>query len=116
MIALEEEVINLNPNMEKLAELPGLIQSVTARGIDCDCVSRIFAPKLLVSEDPATGSTHCMIAPYWARHLGKNTNVAYQASKRGGILLCNILKNGRIDIGGNCVLFAKSTLLLPDNE
>ncbi len=115
MMVLEtgNEVINLNPDMEKLEKLPGLLQGVTARSSKYDCVSRAFAPKLKVPEDPVTGSIHCMIAPYWASVLGKDSIVAYQASKRGGILYCQILENGRINIGGNCVLYANSTLFLP---
>lgn len=116
VLASEDEVINLNPDMGKVEKLPGLLQTVTAESRRYDCVTRTFAPKLKVTEDPVCGSTHCMVAPYWASRFGKDSIIAYQASKRGGTLLCNILKNGRIDIGGNCVLFAKSTILLPDNE
>ena len=115
VLSSEEDVINLNPKMGKVEKLPGLLQTVTAESHLYDCVTRTFAPKLKVTEDPVCGSTHCMVAPYWASRLRKENIIAYQASKRGGTLLCNILKNGRIDIGGNCVLFAKSTILLPDN-
>lgn len=116
VLSSEEDVINLNPDMGKVEKLPGLLQTVTAESLRYDCVTRTFAPKLKVTEDPVCGSTHCMVAPYWASRFGKDSIIAYQASKRGGTLLCNILKNGRIDIGGNCVLFAKSTILLPYNE
>ncbi len=117
VLETENEVINLKPDMGKLEKLPGLLQGVTARSSKYDCVSRAFAPKLKVSEDPVTGSIHCMIAPYWASVLGKDSMVAYQASKRGGILYCQVLENGRINrrinIGGNCVLYANSILFLP---
>lgn len=79
LLPTEEDVRNLEPDKSLLKQLPGLIQSVTARGRKFDCVSRIFAPKLAVAEDPVTGSTHCMIAPYWAKVLGKKTINAYQA-------------------------------------
>lgn len=116
VLASENEVINLKPDMSKVEKLPGLLQAVTAKSSKYDCTTRAFAPKLKVTEDPVTGSVHCMVAPYWASRLGKDSIIAYQASKRGGKLLCNILDDGRIDIGGNCVLFAKSTILLPDKE
>ena len=108
----EEDVRNLKPDQALLKQLPGLIQSVTARGEKYDCVSRIFAPKLDVAEDPVTGSTHCMIAPYWAEALHKLTINACQASKRGGQLICEILPEGRIDISGPCVLYSKSTIYI----
>lgn len=110
VLPAEEDVKTLEPDQSLLKQLPGLIQSVTARGRDYDCVSRIFAPKLAVAEDPVTGSTHCMIAPYWAKVLRKEVINAYQASKRGGKLICEILPEGRINISGPCVLFSKATL------
>lgn len=78
----------LKPDRSLLIQLSGLIQSVSARSKEYDCVSRIFAPKLAVAEDPVTGSTHCMIAPYWAKVLDKTIINAYQASRRGGKLIC----------------------------
>jgi len=84
----EEKVRNLNPNMEKLKALDGLLLHVTAKGKEFDCISRSFAPKLNVPEDPVCGSGHCHIIPFWAERLGKNDLVAYQASSRGGTLYC----------------------------
>jgi len=53
-----------------------------------DLVSRFFAPKEGVDEDPVTGSAHCTLVPYWKRVLGKNEFVALQLSERGGKLFC----------------------------
>ena len=80
----EETVRDLAPDFEKIKQIDGLPVHVTARGSREDCVSRSFAPKLSVSEDPVCGSGHCHIIPYWASVLGKDELVAYQASKRGG--------------------------------
>ena len=60
----EETVLDYIPDAALLKKLPGLNQSITAKGKKYDCISRVFAPKLNVLEDPVTGSTHCMIAPY----------------------------------------------------
>lgn len=105
------KIKDLQPNFDKLKNLGGLIQAVTAKSSDenFDCVSRIFAPKVKIPEDPVTGSTHCLIAPIWAEKLNKNFLKCYQASERGGTLFCKILDN-RVKISGNAVLFAKSTL------
>ena len=84
----EQTVRDLKPDLEKIKQIDGLLLHVTARGRDEDCVSRSFAPKLSVAEDPVCGSGHCHIIPYWADRLGKEEPVAYQASKRGGTLNC----------------------------
>ena len=81
---------------------------VTAKGKDSDCVSRSFFPKLLVAEDPVCGSAHCQIADYWSKELGKPRIHAYQASKRGGHLHCEMLDNGRGAISGEATLVAVS--------
>ncbi len=104
----EEQVRNMNPDQMKLAKLPGRGQNATAKGKDADCVSRSFFPNLLVPEDPVCGSAHCQIADYWSKELGKTKIHAYQASKRGGHLYCEILGNGRIAISGEAALVAVS--------
>ena len=88
ILETEDEVRNLNPDQEKVNALDGLLLQVTAQGKEFDCVSRSFAPKCNVPEDPVCGSGHCHIIPYWANRLGKNNLVAYQASPRGGTLYC----------------------------
>ena len=104
-----EAVEKLKPNFEKLSALGGLTQAVTAAGEKFDCVSRIFAPKVGINEDPVTGSTHCLIAPYWSKILGKKKIIARQASARGGILRCEVL-GARVKIAGSAVLFATAEL------
>ena len=105
-----ETVENLSPDQEKLAALDGLLQIVTARGTDCDCVSRVFAPKLAVPEDPVTGSAHCMIAPYWGEKLGKGTLSAFQASRRTGKMLC-VLDGDRVRLTGKAALYSVAEVL-----
>ena len=105
----EETVRKINPDLEKLKNIEGLLMHVTARGGEFDCVSRSFAPKLNVAEDPVCGSGHCHIVPYWAEKLNKNTITAYQASERGGILYCR-KENGRIKISGKVSLYSIAEL------
>lgn len=107
----EEKIRSMNPDQTILVQLPGRGVNVTARGLDADCVSRSFFPKLLVAEDPVCGSAHCQIADYWAEELHKKRIHAYQASKRGGHLYCEILKNGRLTISGEAVLVAISDII-----
>lgn len=105
------QIKNLKPNFDELKKLVGLTQAVTAKSFDgnFDCISRVFAPKLKIPEDPVTGSTHCLIAPYWAEKLHKNILQCHQASERGGNLICEVAGD-RVKISGNAVLFAKSEL------
>ena len=107
----EEDVRNLQPNMEKILQLDGLMVHTTARGKEYDCVSRTFSPKLQVPEDPVCGSGHCHIVPYWAKKLGKDELLAYQASHRGGILYCRD-QGDRVTLGGKAVLYSKADLYL----
>lgn len=105
----EEDVIKHTPDMEKASLLDGLLLHTTAAGKNSDCISRSFAPKLNVSEDPVCGSGHCHIIPYWASKLNKKELIAYQASKRGGTLYCRV-NGGRVILGGKAVLFGKSEI------
>lgn len=107
LCVLEDEnfVRNLNPDIDKIKQIDGLLLHVTAKGFDVDCVSRSFAPKLNVIEDPVCGSGHCHIAPYWMEKLNKNNLVAYQASKRGGTLYCS-MKDKRVTLSGKAALYS----------
>ena len=104
-----EAVKNLAPDFDKLKKLDGLIQAVTAADENFDCASRIFAPKIKIAEDPVTGSTHCLLAPYWSERLGKKKIIARQASARGGILHCEVAGE-RVKISGSAALFAIADL------
>lgn len=105
----EETVRGLTPDMNKLCGLDGALLQVTAPGRDFDCVSRSFAPKLNVPEDPVCGSGHCHIIPYFAKRLGKDELLAYQASARGGILYCG-LRGERVKLAGKAVLFSEAEI------
>ena len=108
----EEQVRDLNPDPNGLLQIEGRIQNATAKGIETDCVSRSFCPKLSIAEDPVCGSAHCQIADYWSGELGKSVINAYQASARGGFLRCEMLGNGRIAISGEAVLVAVSDIVV----
>lgn len=108
----EEQVRAMVPDQELLKQIEGRIQNATAKGSGgTDCVSRSFCPKLSIAEDPVCGSAHCQIAAYWAGQLGKNEINAYQASKRGGHLRCELRGNGRIAISGEAILVAISEIM-----
>lgn len=106
---------SLIPQMQvdqaKVLELDGLLLHVTARGSEADCVSRSFAPKCNVAEDPVCGSGHCHIAPYWAKVLGKNQLVAYQASPRGGTLWCSV-EGERVKLAGKAALYSQAEIFV----
>lgn len=112
VFANEDVVRSLAPDYALLKNLPGRIWNATAKGREYDCVSRSFTPEITVPEDPVCGSAHCQIADYWARTLGKKVIRAYQASARGGELLCEPLGNGRIALSGKAVLVAASELVI----
>jgi PhzF family phenazine biosynthesis protein len=101
----EDEVRDLQPDMKLISKLDGACIAVTAKGTEYDCISRVFAPMFGITEDPVTGSTHCMIAPYWSRRLNKPSITAFQASKRTGILYCDCAGD-KVIISGKAVLFS----------
>jgi predicted PhzF superfamily epimerase YddE/YHI9 len=103
------EVAALQPDMALLVELDSLGIIVTGPGIDTDFVSRFFAPKVGVPEDPVTGSAHCSLIPYWSDRLGKSEMVARQISKRGGELFCQ-MRGERVGIGGRAVTYCRGEL------
>lgn len=107
----EDVVRSMEPDMEKVLKLPGLLFHVTApcKTGAFDCVSRSFAPKLGVAEAPVCGSGHCHIIPCWAEKSGKDTITAYQASPRGGVLYCQE-EGPKVKMSGKAVLYAKSEI------
>src|SRR5436305_7557186 len=95
----------LVPDMAALAQLdrPGVIVTAPGEGT-YDFVSRYFAPHKGIPEDPVTGAAHCMLAPYWAERLGKTALHAFQASPRGGEIICRLLGD-RVELEGACVFY-----------
>jgi PhzF family phenazine biosynthesis protein len=112
-LATENEVRQLEPDLQLLAKHSNVI--VTSRadaGSVYDFVSRFFAPTVGVPEDPVTGSAHCALAPYWSQKLGKTDFLAYQASKRGGVLKIQ-LADGRVRMAGQAVTTVEGHFHLP---
>jgi len=81
----------------------GIIVTAPGEG-QYDFISRYFAPAKGIPEDPVTGAAHCMLAPYWAKKLGKTGFRAFQASKRGGEVLCR-LRGDRVELEGGAVFY-----------
>ena len=107
-----EQVQALSPDISALAKLDmvnsGTIVTAPGEG-DVDYVCRLFAPAEGIDEDPATGSIHCTLAPYWAGRLGKNTLRAQQLSVRGGTMQCTI-GGDRVKITGRARLYLQGTI------
>lgn len=107
----ESEVMSVQRNNEILKQLKPLDVVVTCRSETkaYDFISRYFWPANGGDEDPVTGSIHTGLAPLWAERLGKNDLVAYQASKRGGVLNC-LVSGDRVIISGNAVQYLSGTI------
>ncbi|MFH1144951.1 MAG: PhzF family phenazine biosynthesis protein [Candidatus Eisenbacteria bacterium] len=103
-VASAEIVRSMNPAFASLREFPGRGVMVTAAAgkQPFDFVSRYFAPWIGVDEDPVTGSAHCALGPYWSRRLGKTEMLAYQASRRGGVVHVRV-DGSRVHLGGQAV-------------
>jgi PhzF family phenazine biosynthesis protein len=105
----EVDVTSVVPNNELLKQLAPYDVVVTAKSNDYDFVSRYFWPANGGDEDPVTGSIHTGLAPYWAGKLNKSKLIAYQASKRGGNIICNVADN-RVFLLGKAVQYLKGTI------
>ncbi|KAF0245997.1 MAG: hypothetical protein FD180_1140 [Planctomycetota bacterium] len=109
--ASETEVRALRPDFPRLARIDVTGMIATAPGDSSDFVSRFFAPASGIDEDPVTGSAHCTLIPYWAARLGKKKLRAFQVSKRGGELACE-LRGDRVGIAGRCSPYLEGTITL----
>jgi len=105
------EVRNVKPDFALLKRLPMQGVIVTAKADSrYDFISRYFCPAIGIDEDPVTGSSHCMLVPFWSEKLGKKEMVAYQASERGGELFLK-LSGDRVIISGKAVMVLKGALV-----
>lgn len=109
VFATEQEVKELKPDFGKVAKLESFAIIASAPGDGVDFVSRFFAPRAGVPEDPVTGSAHCTLVPYWAEQLGKTELVARQISSRGGFLRCALVGD-RVLMSGQAVDYLQGTI------
>ncbi|MBO1308592.1 PhzF family phenazine biosynthesis protein [Enterococcus sp. 669A] len=105
----EKFVTEYVPNSGKLATLDGMLVHITAKGTEYDCISRSFAPKIGILEDPVCGSGHCHLVPLWSKKLSKTHLTAFQASERSGVLYCDYLGE-RTRISGEAALYSIAEL------
>ncbi len=105
----ESDIADIAPDMSALKKIPFDEVIVTAKGDSADFVSRMFAPRIGIPEDPVTGAIHCSLIPFWAEKLGKTELFARQISARGGELFCE-LSGDRVKIGGNATLYLKGEI------
>lgn len=114
LIELESEkaVRALNPDFGKIRRLPvrGLIVTSRASGSKYDFVSRFFGPTVGIDEDPATGSAHCTLGPYWRDRLGRDDLVGYQASARGAFIRTRC-EGDRVLISGQAITVMRGELV-----
>lgn len=103
----------LTPDMNVVSQLEtrGVIVTCSGEGTEYDFLSRFFAPRAGIPEDPVTGSAHCCLAPYWAERLNRRELVGYQASPRGGVVRVRAGGN-RVQLAGHAVTVYSGTLLV----
>jgi PhzF family phenazine biosynthesis protein len=108
----EESVRKIRPDFTLLKTVPvrGISVTSLATSPGYDFISRFFAPRVGVNEDPVTGSVHCTLGPFWSKKLGKNEFIAYQASERGGVLRIRVAGD-RVYLGGRAVTILRGELI-----
>jgi predicted PhzF superfamily epimerase YddE/YHI9 len=114
-LASEAEVREAAPDFRALRRDDVRVVSITARASDAafDFVSRVFAPGSGIDEDPATGSAHCALTPFWAERLGKTRLCAFQASRRGGYLDVELVGE-RVELKGRAFTTMRGALALAE--
>ena len=105
----EATVRGLKPDFAALKRFKCRCVVPTARGDQADFVSRAFAPRYGIPEDPVTGSAHCALAPYWAGVLEKDELRAFQVSARGGEVFCRIAGD-RVKLAGRAAVYLEGTI------
>ncbi len=109
-----EAVRTLEPDLQALRQLDarGVIVTAASDGGAADFVSRFFAPRVGVPEDPVTGSTHCALAPYWAQRTNKTQMVGLQLSRRGGTVRVSLdgPEADRVSLAGQAVTIFRARL------
>jgi PhzF family phenazine biosynthesis protein len=101
----EDEIRTIQPDFKAFEKLDLLGVCISAKGHQVDFISRFFAPKVGIDEDPVTGSAHSSLVPYWAEQLKKKEMTAKQISRRGGELFCKFLGE-RVLIGGKAITYS----------
>ncbi len=111
-LAHEDEVLSYTPELDKLAKIEtrGVIITGPGKNADRDFVSRFFAPRLGINEDPVTGSAHCSLAILWSKKLGKSSLRAEQLSERRGFLELGVYQE-YVSLIGESKTFSKGTIL-----
>jgi predicted PhzF superfamily epimerase YddE/YHI9 len=112
-VADEKTVRTLKPDLSLLARIDARGVIVTSRAVSskADFVSRFFAPRVGVPEDPVTGSAHCALAPFWSERLGRSDLVGYQVSDRGGTVRVGV-RGDRVLLGGQAVTVFRAELMV----
>jgi PhzF family phenazine biosynthesis protein len=109
-VSSESILRSLTPDMAILKKIAqGVAVTSRSERKEFDFVSRYFAPREGINEDPVTGSAHCCLGPYWKEKLGKGEFLAYQASERGGLLRVKVGAE-RVKLGGQAVTVIRGTL------
>ncbi len=112
LVDSEQTVREMNPDLSLIKQLDvrGVIVTAESEDDQFDFVSRFFAPSVGIPEDPVTGSAHTVLIPFWSKRLNKDSLLARQVSKRGGILRCEQGQNDRVKIGGTAVTYLKGKI------
>jgi PhzF family phenazine biosynthesis protein len=111
-LGTEEEVRGLRPDIRRLEQLPvrGVIVTGRAATHGYDFVTRFFAPRVGVDEDPVCGSAHCCLGPYWREKLGRSELIALQLSRRGGVVKVRV-EGPRVALIGRAVTVLRGELV-----
>lgn len=108
IFATPDDVRALKPDLARVNRISGgatggrgnLVCAAPGASEGFDVVSRFFAPGSGIPEDPATGSAHCIIAPYFSKLLGKVELTCFQAYPGRGAHITTRMDGDRVKLIG----------------
>ncbi|QDV40820.1 Trans-2,3-dihydro-3-hydroxyanthranilate isomerase [Stieleria neptunia] len=117
VVESEQTLRSVCPDFGRLAKIEtrGVIITAASSTAGVDFVSRFFAPRFGINEDPVTGSAHCCLAPYWSQRLGRSSLTGYQASRRGGLVHTQVIGD-RVQLSGQAVTMMEARFLIDASD
>ena len=109
----ERDLVRMSPDFARLRDRQTFGYAVTAPGERTDFVSRTLVPFVSQLEDHATGSSHALLTPFWARKLSREDLTAEQLSPRKGSFSCHFdERNNEVWLKGHFKILASGEMSL----
>jgi PhzF family phenazine biosynthesis protein len=106
-------LLNFIPDNFSLMKIEhkGLILTSKSNNSKYNFLSRYFARKVSITEDPVSSIIHLPLSSFWSKKLNQNHLIAYQASSRGGLLIIDFNEK-YTKITGKCTTIFQGEMVI----